>query len=55
MAGFSILCCFHPSELLRKQMENRADTLLLENKPCGIALKSEGMQVADGLLPFACS
>lgn len=36
-------------------MENRADTLSFENKLCGIALKSEGMQVADGLLPFACS
>ena len=32
-------------------MENRADTLSFENKLCGIALKSEGMQVADGLLP----
>ena len=36
-------------------MENRADTLSFENKLCGIALKSERMQVADGLLPFACS
>ncbi len=36
-------------------MENRADTLSFETKFCGIALKSEGMQVADGLLPVACS